>query len=69
MEVKTNFPYWDSTDVEQSEDAGGLILHAIQIEGTSIIESVIDGLSRNNLGGVMQGLNTLYFAPLVWGKL
>ena len=49
---------------------GELILHMIQIAGTSIIEAGIDGLSRgDNLGGMKRRLNPLQFVPLYQGAL
>ena len=45
---------------------GGIILNSIHIEGKSMIEEVIYGLYiRNNLLGVIWGLNNLKFAYFV----
>ena len=44
---------------------GYLIQHVVHIVGTRIIEAGIDGISRrNNLVGIMRGLNPLQFVPL-----
>ena len=49
---------------------GGIVLYDIHIPGTSMTESVIDGISRgNNLVGMIQGLDTLQFTPLGLGVL
>ena len=49
---------------------GGIVLYDIHIPGTSMTESVIDGISRgNNLVGIIQVLDTLQFTPLGLGVL
>ena len=47
---------------------GYFILHVVHIDVTIIIESVIDGIPReNNMGGMMRVLNPLQFVPLYKG--
>ena len=47
---------------------GYVILYVVHIVGTRMIESVINGISReNNMGGMMIGLNPLHFVMLDQG--
>ena len=49
---------------------GLLILHVVHIAGIRMIESVVDGLYReNNLIGIMRGLNPLQFLPFDQGVM
>ena len=51
--------------LHQVQMRGELILHVIQIAGTRMIESGIDGISRGkNLGGIIRVLNPLQFVLL-----
>ena len=47
------------------QQKGGLMLHVVNVAGTRMIQSGVDGLSRDETGeGVMQGKEMLSFIPL-----
>ena len=51
--------------LHQVQMRGEMILHAIHITGTRMIEAGIDGIYRgDNLGGIVRGLNHLQSVPL-----